>query len=450
MTIAGDFYPLQNVRRLVVVGGGKASGRMAEAFESILRPLFQREGQEGVPEIVGWINVPDDCVLPLQKVHLHPSRPMGVNEPTEAAVFGTQRIIELLNSLGPDDLCINLLSGGGSALLPAPPPEISLSEKLEITRFLSGAGADIQELNAVRKQISLLKGGKMKELCRGRRLISLILSDVLGDPLDVIASGPTVDNQSDVAEALRILQRFETVPASEAQQTAIRNVRRFLQERSNEERADLNSATVVADEFGAVFDTEGGWVRNVVIGNNALAVDAAGIEAERRGYSTVSISATKSEGLAEDVGVRLAEQAIDMKTGGPDCLISGGEPVVRLAAKEIRGKGGRNQQLILAALIRLLHDPRFQGPEPWGLAMISGGTDGEDGPTDAAGARLDDELVRQLRDRLQNEPTFDPQRFLETNDAYPFFQSLNGLVTTGPTGTNVCDLRVVLVDRINV
>ena len=458
LDIVGVSYPLSDIRRIVVVGGGKASGRMAEALEAIL-------SRSGVSEVVGWVNVPDDCAVPLRNIRLHPARPMGVNEPTEAAAFGTERIVELLKSLGPNDLCINLLSGGGSALLPAPSPEISLAEKLELTRFLSGAGADIQELNTVRKQISLLKGGKMKELCRGRRLVSLILSDVLGDPLDVIASGPTVDNPSGAADARTVLRKFETASATENQKVAIQNVVRYLERRHAVPSLPGTRGGVSGEMCrgsqaphpgplpggegtvgGTIFDDIGGWVRNIIIGNNAIAVDCAAMEAERRGYSAVSISATKSEGLAEDVGVHLAEQAIYLKSDGdgPDCLISGGEPVVRLAPEGIRGKGGRNQQLVLAALIRLLNDDRFSGR----IAMVSGGTDGEDGPTEAAGALLDDELIERLRNRMHNDPTFDPQRFLETNNAYPFFEALDGLVMTGPTGTNVCDLRVLLRRKV--
>jgi len=436
LTISGVSYPLQNVQRIVVVGGGKASGRMAEALEEVLSPLLHGQGSE----VVGWINVPNDCAVPLRKIQLHPSRPMGVNEPTEAAAFGTQQMVELLKSLGPNDLCLNLLSGGGSALMPAPPPEISLTDKLEVTRFLSGAGADIQELNTVRKQISLLKGGKMKELCRGRRLVSLILSDVLGDPLDVIASGPTVDNPGSAADALEVLRQFKTAPATDAQKAVLQNIVQFLQQKTllfTEEKEPLGTTP---DEFGTIFDNAGGFVRNIIIGNNATAVDCAAAEAKRRGYSPVSTSAMKCEGQAEDIGIHLADQAIQMQSGGPDCLISGGEPVVRLVPKDIRGKGGRNQQLILAALIHLLHDERYQGK----AAMISGGTDGEDGPTDAAGALFDDELMNRLRKHMQEDPAFDPQRFLETNDAYSFFETLDGLVMTGPTGTNVCDLRVVV------
>ena len=443
LNVSGVSYPLSDIGRIVVVGGGKASGRMAEELESVLSPLLDGKGTE----VIGWVNVPNDCAVPLRKIQLHPSRPMGVNEPTEAAAFGTGQIVELLKSLEPNDLCINLLSGGGSALMPAPPPEISLTDKLEITRFLSGAGADIQELNTVRKQISLLKGGKMKELCRGRRLISLILSDVLGDPLDVIASGPTVDNPSSVADALEVLRKFANRhTATEAQKTAIQNVESFLQRKSPHPPCQINMAlpveegTTLPDEFGTVFDDAGGFVRNIIIGNNALAVHHAGLEAERRGYFIRSIRSQTSEGLAEENGIQLAESANLTTSGDTDCLICGGEPVVRLAPEAIRGKGGRNQQLVLAALIHLLNDERFQGK----TAMVSGGTDGEDGPTDAAGALFDDKLIARLRERMRDDPAFDPQRFLETNDAYSFFEALDGLVMTGPTGTNVCDLRVVV------
>jgi len=427
LCIAGVAYPLSDIRRIVVIGGGKASGRMAETLEAIL--LGDRELSS---RLTGWVNVPDDCVVPLQKIRLHPSRPMGINEPTEAAAFGTERIIELLKSLTPDDLCINLLAGGGSALLPAPPPEILLAEKLEITRFLSAAGANIEELNTVRKQISLLKGGQMKKLCRGCRLVSLILSDVLGDPLDVIASGPTVDNPTSADDAVQVFQKFMSAPATGPQKVAIQNVVRFLQQKSETPEKPA---------------TDDGLVRNIIIGNNAIAVDCAATEARRRGYAVVATSAVKSEELADEVGIHLAERALhlaDIPTQGYFALISGGEPVVRLAPKEIRGKGGRNQQLVLAALIHLLNNDRLATSSCAAIAFASGGTDGEDGPTNVAGAVFDDELIGRLHNRMLNDPAFDPQRFLDTNDAYSFFDTLDGLMITGPTGTNVCDLRIVL------
>lgn len=431
LRIGEDRFPLAGIGRIVVLGGGKASGAMAETLEDILEPLF------GEKELLGWVNIPEDGPGQTKKIRLFPARPPCVNEPTEAGVTGTAEILRLAESLEPDDLCLCLISGGGSALLPAPISGISLADKLEITRFLSESGATIEELNTVRKPLSRIKGGGLKRICRGKRLISLILSDVLGDPLDVIASGPTVDSVTTAGDALAVLERFApklfetSTEKLSGRETDLLRVARFLAEAENRR-----------EEPGR----DGGFVRNLVIGNNALAVDSAGLEAVRRGYSYAMYVAPKGEGQAEEVGVHLAELALEMRQAGPDCLIHGGEPVVRLADPAIRGKGGRNQQLVLAALIELLK--RLDGDEVPGLALLSGGTDGEDGPTDAAGAWIDPIFLRDFRAHLREHPGFDPEDFLQRNDAYRFFEPLGTLLKTGPTGTNVCDLRIVLVDRI--
>jgi hydroxypyruvate reductase len=189
-------------------------------------------------------------------------------------------------------------------------------------------------------------------------------------------------------------------------------------------------------------------LENFVIGNNAVAVDAAGMEAERRGYSHAMDAASTLEGAAEDVGRDLARMTLKMMSeAGPDCLITGGEPTVKLAAEKVRGKGGRNQQLVLAALTEILNAERGvrsadSGPGTARFCLLSGGTDGEDGPTDAAGAVLDSELMARVR-----ESGLDPAEYLRRNDAYSFFDRLGGLIKTGPTHTNVCDVRVVVVDR---
>lgn len=428
--IEGVEYPIDEIDRIVVLGGGKASGAMAETLESILEPLF------GQKEILGWINVPEDCAKSLRKIHLHPARPMGVNEPTEAAAAGTEEMLRLAVTLRPNDLCLCLISGGGSALLPAPVPEISLAEKLDLTRFLSESGATIQELNTVRKQLSRIKGGGLKRLCQGQRLVSLILSDVLGDPLDVIASGPTVDNDSTASDALDVLRKFAPECFSDAEletsrQKTLRKIVRYLEKKRNE-KTDLT-------------DVAEGFVRNLIIGNNAVAVEAAGEEALHRGYSHAMYVSRQNEGFAEDIGVHLAEMALDMTRSGPDCLIHGGEPVVKLAPPEIRGLGGRNQQLVLAALIYLLE--RLPENETPGVAVLSGGTDGEDGPTDAAGAWIDPIFFEDFWREKRNNPGLDPRDFLRRNDAYRFFEPFETLLMTGATGTNVCDLRVVLVTR---
>ena len=379
---------------------------MAAAVEKILGPRLAEEKQ-----LAGWINVPADCAGPLKRIRLHPARPAGVNEPTAAGAAGATEIVRLVESLMPDDLCLCLLSGGGSALLPAPVEAISLADKLAVTRHLSAAGANIEQLNTVRKQLSRIKGGGLARACRAGRLVSLIISDVLGDPMDLIASGPTVEDRSTAEDALAVLRQFS---AGEAGIPAA--VFAWLRRPQPRPRQPPQCQ-----------------VTNLVIGNNATAVDAAGREAERRGYSHAMISARQSEGPAEDVGRHLAAMARHMRgQAGPDCLISGGEPVVRLVDASRRGQGGRNQQLALAALEAFWEDGASN------VAFLSGGTDGEDGPSDAAGAFFDARILQAAR-----EHGLSPREFLARNDAYRFFAPLDALLKTGPTHTNVCDLRVV-------
>ncbi|MGD9126424.1 MAG: DUF4147 domain-containing protein [Planctomycetia bacterium] len=406
--------PLDTVRRIHVVGAGKACAAMARELEAVLGLELMQE-----KELLGWINVPENCVEVLDRIWLHGARPAGCNEPTAAGQIGTERIIELVESLGPDDLCLCLISGGGSALLPAPADGISLEDKLSVTRVLSSSGANIEQLNTVRKQLSRLKGGGLARLCKAGRLVSLIISDVLGDPLDMIASGPTVQDSSTADEALAILEQFDA-----RRQGVPDSVFEFL------ERKRFISAKPPRIQ-----------VANIVIGNNATAVDAAGMEAERRGYSHAMQSAVRSEGPAEEVGCHLADMARSMRDGtGPDCLITGGEPVVTLADPETRGMGGRNQQLALAALERLaLTDEKEPASQ---IVFLAGGTDGEDGPTDAAGAWFDAETIQAAKTK-----GLDPADYLARNDAYHFFEPLDRLLITGPTHTNVCDLRVLVVGQ---
>ncbi len=432
LLVGDESIPLDSIGRIVVVGAGKAGAGMAAAVEDVLGERLLREKQ-----VSGWVNVPDDCVRELSAIRLHGARPAGINEPTQAGADGATQILRLVESLEPRDLCLCLISGGGSALLPAPVEGISLADKLAVTRFLSAAGANIEELNTVRKQLSRIKGGGLARACAAGRLVSLMISDVLGDPLDVIASGPTVSDTSTADEALAVLERFG---AADALPTSI--------------FAFLEKAKAAASERAPDQPAGNCRVSNLVIGNNALAVDAAGAEAERLGYSHAMQSAPECEGLAEDIGRHLAEMALSMRNGpgsnstgsnstGPDCLISGGEPVVKLADANVRGRGGRNQQLVLAALELLVQKnteaTRAVGS---GIAILSGGTDGEDGPTDAAGAFFDESVISAAV-----EQGLDPSDFLRRNDAYNFFEPLGALIKTGPTHTNVCDIRVVAVER---
>jgi hydroxypyruvate reductase len=411
LSIGEQQLDLDRIGRIVVVGAGKASAGMAVAVEEVLGPRLLAEKR-----VAGWVNVPADCVRPTQCIKLHGARPPGVNEPTQAAADGAQEILRLAAALGPADLCLCLISGGGSALLPAPVEGITLADKLAVTRWLSAAGANIEQLNTVRKQLSLIKGGGLARACHAGQLAALLISDVLGDPLDIIASGPTVPDSSSPEAALAVLEKFDAraagIPSA---------VFDYLSDKRRRSGLGIPSCRVT----------------NLVIGNNATAVDAAGCEAERLGYSHAMISECRSEGPAEPLGRHLAGMALKMRgQQGPDCLISGGEPVVTLVEASQRGLGGRNQQLALAGLEWLYADGAAN------IAMLSGGTDGEDGPTDAAGAFFDAQIVAEAKHR-----GLDPTSHLARNDAYHFFEPLGALLKTGPTHTNVCDVRVIVVDR---
>jgi glycerate 2-kinase len=416
LAIGDELLDLRPIGRIAIVGAGKAAGATAVALEKVLGQRLLDEKQ-----VSGWVNVPADCVVPTQRIHLHAARAAGVNEPSAEGAQGTRRILEIVASLGPDDVCFCLLTGGGSALLPAPVPEISLDDKVRLTRLISGAGANIEQLNIVRQNLSLVKGGGLARACRAGQLITFVISDVLGDPLDLIASGPTVQSQSTATDALIVLDELGLTGDS-----SLTEIVNYLRRRAREQTA-LEADRERFEPISAV--------TNLVLGNNATAVDGAGVEAERLGYSHAMISATNSEGPAEDVGRHLASMALEMRDNpGPDCLISGGEPTVKLIEERRRGNGGRNQQLALAALKELGNCER--------ICLLSGGTDGEDGPTDAAGAVVDTEVVR-----VAAIAGLDANDFLARNDAYTFFQMCGGLLITGPTQTNVCDLRVVVVQR---
>jgi hydroxypyruvate reductase len=419
LRIGDEEIDLRSVRRIAVVGAGKAGAGMAVAVEKILGQNLAREKQ-----LAGWVNVPEDCVRPMEFIRLHAARPAGVNEPRPEGVAGAMEILRIVESLGPDDLCLCLLSGGGSALMPAPAEGVALEDKLAVIRHLSAAGANIEQLNAVRKRLSRVKGGGLARACRTGLLVSLIISDVPGDRIEAIASGPTVGDSAGPDAALKVLDEFHALQAGISPGL-------YLRLRNEVAQWNRNKETASEEPSG------GGRVINLIVGNNASTVDAAGVTAERLGYSHAMASASQPEGYAEDVGRHLADMALRMRAGpGPNCLISGGEPVVRLVESHRRGCGGRNQQLVLAALERLAED----GAK--GIAILSGGTDGEDGPSDAAGAVLNEQILAAVRERR-----LDPRDFLSRNDAYHFFAPLGALLKTGPTNTNVCDLRVVVVDR---
>jgi hydroxypyruvate reductase len=338
-----------------------------------------------------------------------------VNEPAAEGVAGTEEILRIAGSLRPEDLCIALISGGGSALMPAPIEGITLADKLTVTRFLSAAGANIAELNTVRKQLSRIKGGGLARACGAGRLVTLIISDIPGDPLDLIASGPTVQDRSTPQEALAVLEKFGArkggVPAA---------VFEVLSRKADGKRNVPPTCQV----------------NNVIIGSNATAVKSAATEAKRLGYEGETILDVERDLTAEEVGKRLVEKISD---GNNRCVVWGGECVVKLAPEQERGLGGRNQQTVLAALVEL----RKFGPiggDGRQILILSAGTDGEDGPTDAAGAFVDWAVIEEVKRR-----GMDAADYLRRNDAYHFFEPLGALIKTGPTNTNVSDVRVVLV-----
>jgi hydroxypyruvate reductase len=408
---------------LLAVGGGKAGAGMAAGLEQVLSAELR-------DRLTGWVNVPDDCVRPLDHVHLHGARPAGVNEPTEAGVAGAEQILKLVAGLTAADVCLVLLSGGASALLPAPARGVTLADKQSLTRQLMQAGVRIDELNCVRKQLSRIKGGRLARACRAGSLLALIISDVIGDRLDVIGSGPTVPDPTTAAEALDILERFrrrvEPPPAVLAYLRA-----------SADARAATDGAVMLpsALEVGPVGVSCA--PRNMVIGSIDTAITAATREAQARGYRVIS-QGGQVAGVARDVGGELAELCLRLRQEPrPTCVLSGGEPVVHLVPTELPRRGGRNQELVLAAACRLLSEPQVAVE---GVVLLSGGTDGEDGPTDAAGAWVDAAILESAR-----RQGLDAERFLSINNAYPFFEQTGGLLRTGPTHTNVMDLRVALV-----
>lgn len=400
---------LKTARRIVVVGAGKAGSAMSAAVESNLTPLLDK--------IEGVVNVPAGSEVPLRKIRLHAARPAGSNHPTEAGVAGAAEILRLVRSAGADDVVLCLLSGGGSALLPAPASDISLADKQHVTKLLHACGATINEMNAVRKHLSDIKGGRLAEVFWGKALVSLIISDVVGDPLDVIASGPTAPDPTTFADAWSVLERYQLldkIPAA---------VREHL----------WQGAAGNVPETPKSLPPQ---VSNVIIANNNKALVAAAERACQLGYEVVNLGPyiqgeTK---VVASVLTAIARSICDQTTVFRPrwCLLSGGETTVTLCANP--GKGGRNQEFVLAALLHLGR----QGLDR--VVVMSGGTDGEDGPTDAAGAIAD--AGTWDRAAMLNLPASD---YLARNDAYHFFEATGDLIKTGLTETNVMDVRVMLV-----
>jgi glycerate-2-kinase len=404
LEIQGQTYDLSNYENIYVIGMGKASAAMAQAVEELIGDRLK----------AGVLNVKYDHTVPLKVVRVNEA---GHPVPDEAGLSGTRQIIDMLRQTGEKDLVFCLISGGGSALLPCPVEGVTLEDKQLATKALLECGATIHEINALRKHISQVKGGRLATLACPSTMISFILSDVIGDDLDSIASGPTVPDTSTFRDSLYILEKYKIkhkVPSA---------VIEFLEKGV---RGDVEE-TPKADD--PVFRQ----VQNVIIGSNIQAVKASRQTAEELGYNTLLLS-TFIEGETKDVAKVHAAIAREIINSGnpverPACVISGGETTVTIRGE---GLGGRNQEFALAAGIDI------DGLEK--VLILSGGTDGTDGPTDAAGAIADGTTMERAR-----KLGLDAELYIHENNSYHFFKQLDDLIITGPTFTNVMDLRLIIV-----
>ena len=404
LQIAEHKFELKDFDRILVAGTGKAGAPMAKALEDLLGDRISD----------GVIVVKEGHSLPLQHVRIHEA---GHPVPDSRGIRGAEEVLTLVSAARERDLVICVISGGGSALLVAPAEGVTLEDKQEVTRLLLACGADIHEINTVRKHLSRAKGGGLARLAYPATVVSLILSDVIGDDLNVIASGPAVPDTSTFADARGVFQKYDNwnqVPAS-------------VQQRIQQGLAgDIEDTPKAGD---AVFQR----CYSELVGTNIQALVAAGRQAQQLGYRTIVLSSTV-EGEAREVVKMFTAIAKEVRSSAnpisaPACILCGGETTVTIHGE---GKGGRNQEFALAAAMAIA------GMEK--VVVLSGGTDGTDGPTDAAGAIADGETVARAR-----AIDLDPLDFLRRNDAYHFFQPLDDLILTGPTRTNVSDVYMVLV-----
>lgn len=406
--------------KLLVLAFGKAAARMALAVEEELGEL-----------ITGGLAVTKyghSQGVTLKKIAL---REAAHPVPDEAGLKAAREAAALAAAADERTLTLCLISGGGSALLSLPARGISLSDKMAVTGMLLKSGADIGELNAVRKHISRVKGGRLAAMLRPARVVSLIVSDVMGDSLDVIASGPTHPDSSTFSDALRVLDKYSLT--GRAPMSVVEFIRRGAEgEALNEGRLEaLNEGRLKVPSEGsggALFKD----VKNIIICSNGAALGAARKRAEELGYEARVLTAALS-GEASDAGRWLARKALGAGPGS--CLIAGGETTVAVRG---HGMGGRNMELALAFALEAEGAGGAEGTS--GVHLLAAGTDGTDGDTDAAGAFSDGGTAGRAR-----AMGVDPGEYLSENDSYNFFRRAGGLFITGPTGTNVMDMAVVIV-----
>ena len=410
LLVADKSYLLEQYRRVLVLAFGKAAASMARAVCDL---AFRVE--EGIVITKYGYGVENaEALVPLQIVEA------GHPQPDAMGVTATRRAAELIRSATADDLIITLISGGGSALLTLPAPGVTLSDIQQTTDLLLACGAAINEINAVRKHLSQIKGGQLARLAAPATVISLILSDVIGNPLDAIASGPTVPDPTTWADAWEVIEKYglaERLPVA---------IRQRLQ-------AGLAGKLPDTPKPG---DPAFERVQTVIIGDNAIAAEAARKKAQALGFDAAILS-TFIQGEAREVAqvlVGLGREVVVHRRpiAPPACLILGGETTVTLHGK---GKGGRNQELALAAGLALAN-----APEAAPIVIASLATDGSDGPTDAAGGFADATSVRRA-----SAAGLNAQQHLACNDAFPYLKTIDDLLISGPTRTNVNDLYFVFV-----
>lgn len=402
LSVGNEAYDLRCYRQVYVIGGGKASVAMAQAVEEVLGDRITS----------GLVNTKYGYTASLRHIGIIEA---GHPLPDESGQRGGRRMLELMEQAGADSLVICLISGGGSALLVSPADGLTLADKQELTKSLLRCGATINELNSLRKHLSRMKGGNLARLAYPARIVSLLLSDVVGNPLDVIASGPTVPDKSTFADAYGVLERYGVV--DQVPEPVLAHLRRGL-------AGEIPETPKPGDPIFAN-------VQNLLVASNEIAADAALEKAKELGFNTLYLS-NFVEGEAREIAKFEAALAREVARTGrpvprPACIIAGGETTVTVRGQ---GKGGRNQELCLAAALKI------SGLED--VAIISMATDGSDGPTDASGAIADGKTLERAAAK-----GLDPWTYLANNDSYEFFRQTGDLLITGPTNTNVNDLLFV-------
>jgi glycerate-2-kinase len=394
---------LNDFNCVYLVGAGKATGGMAEALYRILNGRVA----------AGAINVPYQTIVHIDKVSVtqanHPS-------PDEAGVVGTKKIIDILKRTGHSDLVFVLLSGGGSALMPLPSTGITIGHKQRIINMMMSAGASIDEINVVRKHLSKIKGGQLLSFVKtGCTVISLILSDVIGDKIEIIASGPTAPDSSTFRDAEIILKKYDIwkkIKNSAAGEVIIKGINGIIKE--------------TPKPGDPVF----GKVHNLLVGNNILLCQKAEMYLKKHGLQAVYLG-SYFDGEAKNFGRLLARLAAEIEKP-PIAYILGGETTVKLNRLNSKGLGGRNQESILAAALK----SKFHHEED--ITILSMGTDGIDGRSDAAGGFVTPKTVSMLREKETQM-----KKYLDNHDSNIALKKLKSLIVTGRTGTNVNDISII-------